>query len=113
MDGPTAVLQTEDDSDPALDFLNGALREASELLAKRFIGYGNQLSEQQFAVAIQCSGSSVKAESQDARILDEFAGCRDDDGRRIAGFVHEIGLHHQGRAEFPGLVCTRGLKSTT
>ena len=59
----SSLLQTEDDSHPPFHFLDGALRQTPDLFAERFIGYRDQLSQQQVAITVQRPLSFAKAES--------------------------------------------------
>ena len=56
-------LQTEDDSHPPFHFFDCALRQTPDLFAERFIGYRDQLPQQQVAVTVKCPVSFAKAES--------------------------------------------------
>ena len=56
-------LQTEDDSHPPFHFFDCASRQTPDLFAERFIGYRDQLSQQQIAITVERSVSFAKAES--------------------------------------------------
>jgi len=56
-------LQTEDDSHPPFHFFDCVLRQTPDLFAERLIGYRDQLSQQQVAVAIKRPVSFAKTES--------------------------------------------------
>jgi len=58
-----SLLQTEDDSDPPFHFFDCAPRQTPDLFAERFIGYRDQLSQQQVAVTVKRPVSFAKAES--------------------------------------------------
>lgn len=105
-------LQTEDGFDPPFDFFDGTFRQSAKFFGEGFIGHGDQLPEQQIAVTVECPvpfgsryrrmpGSSISLLVVGITIVDGYP----------ASFTRLDCTTRAGRS-FPGLVLTRGLKST-
>lgn len=109
----TRRLQREHDPNAASELGHHRFWQHAEFPAEGLVGDGDQLSDEQIAVACHSALSSSHAQPQQAGIFDETSGGGDHDGRGISGLGDEVGLKRDGRAQLARLGRTRGLKSTT
>ena len=98
--GKQRVLETEDDVNSPFNLVHQTIRQHTDLSPKGFIGYGDDLPQEEIAFPHKPAQASSNAQSEDARVLDE-ACCRGDKNSRwIPGLVNSLG---GGPAPLPNL----------
>src|SRR3989304_8659789 len=75
------------------------MRQHAEFLPKGFVGYRNQLAQEEIAIPPQPSLPFLNAQPENTRVFYQPGGRRNHNGRRIAGFIHNVRLEDHSRAE--------------
>jgi len=96
-------LETEDDAEAVLDLGHQGIRQGTDLLPDGFVGYSDQLAQEEIAFMRYPSLSLLHAQPEDAGVLNQPGGCGDHDGGGITRVIHKIRLEHDGGPELTRL----------
>lgn len=89
----------QDDTDSSFHLVHQVVRQGADLLAEGLVSHGDQLAQEEIAVARKSALAFLDPKPQDAGVFDQTGGCGNDDGRRVTCLVNKIGLKHYGGPE--------------